>query len=104
MNLFAWRRLIGLLRLPDFPLSVLSAIGLAAVFLIWAATRTADAHQTVQVPPTQETPLPQYLNAQPAVDYVDDEVCQNCHPSEYQTFKKTGMGRSASIPSPDDLR
>ena len=104
MNLFAWRRLVVPLRLPDFPISELSAIGLAAVFLIWAATRIADAHQTAQGPPTQETSLPQYLNAQPAVDYVDDEVCQNCHPSEYQTFKKTGMGRSASIPSPDDLR
>ena len=104
MNLFAWRRLVVPLRLPDFPISELSAIGLAAVFLIWAATRIADAHQTAQGPPTQETSLPQYLNAQPAVDYVDDEVCQNCHPSEYQTFKKTGMGRSASIPSSDDLR
>jgi len=104
MNLFAWRRLVVPLRLPDFPISELSAIGLAAVFLIWAATRIADAHQTAQGPPTQETSLPRYLNAQPAVDYVDDEVCQNCHPSEYQTFKKTGMGRSASIPSSDDLR
>jgi hypothetical protein len=104
MNWFARRRLVVPLRLPGFPLSEVSAIGLAAVFLIWAATRIADAHQTAQAPATQEAPSPQYLNAQPAVDYVDDEVCQNCHPSEYQTFKKTGMGRSASIPSPDDLR
>jgi hypothetical protein len=104
MNLFAWRRLGVSLRLPDFSISELSAIGLAAVFLIWAATHIAHAHQAAQGSPTQKTPLPQYLNAQPAVDYVDDEVCQNCHPSEYQTFKKTGMGRSASIPTPDDLR
>jgi len=104
MNWFARRRLVVPLRLPGFPLSEVSAIGLTTVFLIWAATRIADAHQTAEAPPTQETPSPQYLNAQPAVDYVDDEVCQNCHPSEYQTFKKTGMGRSASIPSPDNLR
>jgi hypothetical protein len=103
MNCFARRRLVVPLRFPGFPLSEVSAIGLTTVFLIGAATRIADAHQTAQAPPTQETPSPQYLNAQPAVDYVDDEVCQNCHPSEYQTFKKTGMGRSASIPSPDNL-
>jgi thioredoxin-like negative regulator of GroEL len=103
MNWLARRRLVVPLRLSDLPLSEVSAISLATVFLIWAATRMADGHQSAQAPPTQETTSPQYLNAQPAVDYVGDDVCQNCHLSEYQNFKKTGMGRSASIPSPDDL-
>jgi tetratricopeptide repeat protein/cytochrome c554/c'-like protein len=104
MNWFTRRRVAVPLRLPGFPLGEVRTVALAAVFLIWAATRIAQAHQTAQAPPSQETPSPRYLNAQPGVDYVGDEACQNCHLSEYQTFKKTGMGRSAAIPSPEDLR
>ena len=41
-----------------------------------------------------------YLNTQPGVVYVGDEACQECHESQYRDFKKTGMGRSLSIPGP----
>jgi tetratricopeptide (TPR) repeat protein len=37
-------------------------------------------------------------------DFVGDEACRNCHSSIYSTFKQTGMGRSTSIPSAQDLR
>jgi hypothetical protein len=62
------------------------------------------ARQTAQAAPAQEKPSPQYLNAQPGVEYVGDETCRACHPSEYESFKQTGMGRSVSLPSPDELR
>jgi len=104
MSWFTPRRLVVPLRLPGFPHGELWMVALAAVLLIWAATRMAQAQQIAQAPPTQETTSPQYLNARPEVEYVGDEVCHDCHPSEYQTFKKTGMGRSAAIPSPEDLR
>jgi hypothetical protein len=42
----------------------------------------------------------EYLNARPGVAYVGDEACQECHEPQYKDFKKTGMGRSLSIPSP----
>jgi hypothetical protein len=104
MNWFTRRRFVVLLRWSGFPLGEVWTAALAAIFLVWAVSRIAEAHQTAQAPIAQETSLPQYLNARIDVDYLGDEACQNCHPSEYQNFKKTGMGRSASIPSPDDLR
>jgi hypothetical protein len=97
-------RLVVPLRLPGLPRSEVWRVALAAALLICAATRIAQAQQIAQAPPKQETTSPQYLNARPEVAYVGDEVCHDCHPSEYQTFKKTGMGRSAAIPSPEDLR
>ncbi len=42
----------------------------------------------------------EYANAQPGVAYVGDEACRECHESQYKDFKKTGMGRSLSIPGP----
>jgi tetratricopeptide (TPR) repeat protein len=44
-----------------------------------------------------------YLNTGPGVDYVGDAACRNCHVSEYESFKKTGMGNSMSVPGPEDL-
>ncbi|MBI1941748.1 MAG: tetratricopeptide repeat protein [Acidobacteria bacterium] len=40
------------------------------------------------------------MNAQPGVEYVGDEACRTCHPDQYESFKKTGMGRSMSVPKP----
>jgi hypothetical protein len=79
-------------------------VGLAAFCMVCAASRMAEAGRPGQAVPAQEKPLEQYLNAQPGVAYVGDEVCRDCHSSEYKTFKQTGMGRSVSIPSPDELR
>lgn len=48
----------------------------------------------------QHTTTGEYLNAQAGVAYVGDEACRECHESQYKDFKKTGMGRSLSIPGP----
>ncbi len=80
------------------------AVGLVAISLAWGEFRMAEAQQTGQAVRAQETPAAHYLNAQPGVEYVGEEACRSCHPSEYASFKQTGMGRSVSIPSPNDLR
>jgi len=47
----------------------------------------------------EQHPL-EYLNARTGVAYVGDETCRECHEPQYKDFKKTGMGRSTSIPAP----
>jgi len=36
----------------------------------------------------------EYLNSAPEVSYVGDGACRACHPAEFASFKRTGMGRS----------
>jgi hypothetical protein len=86
------------------PLRLIWTVGLAAFCLLCTTSRIAEARHPGQAVPAQEKPLEQYLNAQPGVEYLGDEVCRACHPSEFASFKRTGMGRSVSIPSPDELR
>src|SRR2546428_13096477 len=66
-----------------------------AVFLAWlpGAGRTAAI--------LEQTPG-EYLNARAGVAYVGDEVCRDCHESQYNDFKKTGMGKSLSVPGPSN--
>jgi hypothetical protein len=48
-----------------------------------------------------QTPrAPFYRNTLPGVAYVGDEACRSCHQLQFAEFKKTGMGRSLSIPRP----
>jgi cytochrome c-type biogenesis protein CcmH/NrfG len=89
---------------PKILLCVIWTVGFAVFCLVCTTSRIAKARQTGQPPSVQEKPSGQYLNAQPGVEYVGDEVCRACHPSEFETFKQTGMGRSVSLPSPDELR
>ena len=89
---------------PKILLRVIWTVGFAVFCLVCTTLRMAKARQTGQPPPVQEKPSEQYLNTQPGVEYVGDEVCRACHPSEFETFKQTGMGRSVSLPSPDELR
>lgn len=42
------------------------------------------------------------LNTRPGVKYVGDEACLPCHQDKFDSFKRTGMGRSMSIPSARD--
>jgi formate-dependent nitrite reductase cytochrome c552 subunit len=105
MNWYARRPLLVVpFRWPGFPLCGALTVTLAAFSLVWAASRTAQAGQNEQAVPSQTVHLDEYVNARPGVEYVGDEVCRDCHPSEYERFKQTGMGRSASIPTPDELR
>src|SRR5579863_7099835 len=89
---------------PKILLRAISMVGLAAFCLLCSTSRMAKARQTGQPSPVQEKPSAQYLNTQPGVEYVGDEVCRACHPSEFEAFKRTAMGRSVSIPSADELR
>jgi hypothetical protein len=91
-------------RWADQPFRGICAVGFALASLAWVGFRTADAQQAGQAVRAQETAAPHYLNAQPGVEYVGEEVCRSCHPSEYASFKQTGMGRSVAIPSAGDLR
>jgi hypothetical protein len=79
-------------------------VGLAAICLVGASLLRSESRQTIQAIPAQATPLEQYLNAHTGVEYLGDEACRTCHSSIYATFKQTGMGRSVSIPSAEDLR
>jgi TolA-binding protein len=79
-------------------------VGFAAICLACASLRIAEARQNLQEGAAQATPVQQYLNTRPGVEYIGDESCRKCHASVYETFKQTGMGRSVSIPSSDDLR
>jgi tetratricopeptide repeat protein len=89
---------------PKILLRVTWTVGLAAFCIVCTSPRMAVARQIGQAVPAQEKPLQQYLNAQLGVEYVGDEACRACHPSEFESFKRTGMGRSVAIPSPDELR
>ncbi len=68
-------------------------LSLSAVFLLWlpGAGRKAAI---------QEQARGEYLNARAGVAYVGDEVCRDCHEPQYNDFKKTGMGKSLSLPGP----
>jgi hypothetical protein len=79
-------------------------VGFAAIALLCAGLRLAEAFQNGQKVPVQPTPPDQYLNARVGVEYVGDESCRKCHSTIYAQFKQTGMGRSVSIPSAEDLR
>lgn len=54
----------------------------------------ADGRSTAK----EDASTVQYLNAQPGAAYVGDEDCRDCHEPQYRDFKRTGMGRSLSIP------
>jgi hypothetical protein len=86
------------------PLRGMWMVGFAAIVLLCAGFRIAPARQNGQAVPVQPSPPAQYLNARPGVEYHGDEACRKCHSSIYETFKQTGMGRSVSLPSAEDLR
>ena len=86
------------------PFHGMCVVALALISLDCVGFRTAHAQQASQAVSAQEKQPDHYLNAQPGVEYVGDEACRSCHPSEYASFKQTGMGRSVSVPSPSDLR
>jgi hypothetical protein len=79
-------------------------VGLAAMGLVCAALLMAEASRAGQGISAQATPSQNYLNARPGVEYLGDESCRKCHSTIYEQFKQTGMGRSVSIPSAEDLR
>jgi TolA-binding protein len=86
-------------------LRVISTIGLAAICLLCIHLAKAAPRQNGPAAKTTPTKTSQqFANTGAGVEYVGDEACRNCHSSIYDTFKKTGMGRSTSVPSIEDLR
>jgi tetratricopeptide (TPR) repeat protein len=77
---------------------------LAAICLTIAASHAAPAHDVAQKPAPKKAARAHYLNTQTGVEYVGDEVCGSCHSAKYKSFKQTAMGRSASVPSQEDLQ
>jgi hypothetical protein len=75
----------------------------AAICLTLAASYS-PAHDAPQELGAEKPAPGHYLNTQTGVEYVGDQVCGSCHSGEYKSFKQTAMGRSASIPSQDDLQ
>lgn len=73
-------------------LVVLSEPGLSGV--------QASGHQ----PALSSTTKTSSVGGHPTDDFVGDDACRNCHSSIYDSFKQTGMGRSTSVPSAQDLR
>lgn len=71
-----------------------------AMVLTFAGFRMVDAGQSSP----KSAHSQEFLNTRPGVEFVGDEVCRNCHLSIYESFKKTGMGRSTTVPSAEDLR
>src|SRR5690348_7438344 len=47
----------------------------------------------------QDAPAVVYRNTAPGVGYVGSQVCGGCHAAIYQSYLKTDMGRSMSLPS-----
>lgn len=88
---------------PKIRLRGVRIVGLAVICLVCAGLHGAEGRQT-GVEPASASRSDQYLNARAGVEYVGDEACRKCHSTIYAQFKQTGMGRSVSIPSTEDLR
>jgi Cytochrome c554 and c-prime len=80
------------------------AVVLAAICPILTASHRAPAQDAAHEVAGEKPAPVNYLNTQTDVEYVGDEVCGSCHSFEYKSFKQTAMGRSASVPSPEDLQ
>src|SRR5580693_9035004 len=68
-----------------------------AAFL--AAASIAVAVALLAVFRHRSSRTPQLLTRTSQSDYVDAAVCANCHQDIAETYRKTGMGRSFSIPT-----
>jgi TolA-binding protein len=86
----------------DIPPIGISMTALTAICLLCMQSGLAAHAQNQQA--AQAAPTQQFANTRAGVEFVGDDACRGCHSSIYDSFKRTGMGRSTSIPSPDDLR
>jgi len=89
---------------PNIPDRGIWIVGLAALGLVCAGFRAAEVRQNGPAAPARPGPPQQYLSAQSGVEYLGDDSCRKCHSSIYAQFKQTGMGRSVSAPSVEELR
>jgi len=96
LSFFSFREL-------NIPYSAIWLVALGTFCLICADWHIAEARQNGQGSTTPPKLPDHYLNVQPGVEYLGDEACRKCHASIYLQFKRTGMGRSVSLPSAEDL-
>ena len=80
------------------PIRTMKGVRTIIVFLL--ALTIACLAARARITTEQDKTAGEYLNAQEGVAYVGDEACRECHELQYKDFKKTGMGRSLSIPGP----
>jgi len=78
--------------------------GSAVICLACITLRMAAARPNGETGVAPLAASERYANTQPGVEYVGDEACRNCHSAIYESFAKTGMGRSTSVPSAENLR
>ncbi|MEO1625281.1 MAG: tetratricopeptide repeat protein [Bacteroidota bacterium] len=64
-------------------LLIYALFSLFAVLLVYCNVSTREAQ-----------PVADYLNLSDTVDYVGMSTCIGCHQNVYETYRKTGMGRS----------
>jgi len=95
-------RLTSLHRRTNYRYRLWSFV-LAAICLTLVATHGVPAQDAARQLKAKKAAPADYLNTQPGVEYVGDQVCGSCHSLEYKNFKQTAMGRSATVPSQDDL-
>lgn len=88
----------------EFPRCRTLLIATAVVGSISVTLGGTDTAQHEQPATSSAASSVQFANAQPGVAYVGDEACRSCHSSIYDSFKQTGMGRSTSIPSGEEMR
>ena len=88
----------------ESPRYLTGLIVVIVISTICLTLRGAEAGQSEETAAASAATSEQFANTQPGVAYVGDEACRNCHSSIYDSFKQTGMGRSTSIPSTEDVR
>lgn len=87
----------------EFPRKRLWILG-AIICILGIASSIAGTGENPQTAAAATASSEQFANTKPGVEYVGDETCRNCHSSIYDSFKQTGMGRSTSVPSAEELR
>ena len=85
-------------RHPDHSNRTILIAAFAVILLASSGLRMAAARQNGSAYPIASE------QSQNNSGYIGDQACRTCHSSIYETFKRTGMGRSTSIPSAEDLR
>ncbi|MGE5325468.1 MAG: hypothetical protein ACM3NO_00395, partial [Deltaproteobacteria bacterium] len=76
--------------------------GLPGLLFIFLAALLYVPHKSQSQEPAAQNaalPIPQYRNAAPGVAYVGSKTCAKCHTDVYESFRKTGMGRSMALPA-----
>jgi cytochrome c5 len=98
------RLLLSLLRKSEFSPGHILTIFLVTISTMGLTWRAAQAGQSAPTAAESAPSSEAFANTRPGVEYVGDEACRSCHSSIYDHFKQTGMGRSTSVPSAEDLR